>query len=221
MSRPSRPSTVATKASPGLYGIQQIIQARPLRHGPCDDVLVEMYGGDANASDAHPLFLQRVGSAVPATGYPGVTVDRHICYLVQAGCRKRGLTTPKGLLMSLLPMGEGTFPTIKRPSHRPSAALHHGQHPKSAGPGESASPVWTKPRPAGPVTSTPNPKRITPGYVDRGASASVDLHGQTLQAAALRAGERLAGPAAIRTAKPFPLLKGGMHYAVCHCHAPR
>ena len=36
--------------------------------------------------------------------------------------------------MSLLPVGAGTFPTIQRPSHMPPA-LHHGQHPKFAGPG--------------------------------------------------------------------------------------
>ena len=54
---------------------------------------------------------------------------------------KRGLTTPQGLLMSLLPVGEGTFPTIERPPHRPPAALHHGQHPKSAGP-RSDEPGW-------------------------------------------------------------------------------
>ena len=68
--------------------------------------------------------------------------------------------------MFLLPVGEGTFPTIERPSHRPPAALHHGQHPKSAGPGS-----------------------------------------------------RWAGPVAIRTAKRFPLQKGGMHFGGCHCHA--
>ena len=66
---------------------------------------------------------------------------------------------------------------------------------------------------------------MSPGYVDRGVLASGGLQGQALRAPALRAGERAgewwAGPAVIRTAKRFPLLKGGMHYGGCHCHARR
>ena len=41
------------------------------------------------------------------------------------------LTTPQGLLMSFLPVGEGTLPTINRPSHRPPPGLHHGQYPRT------------------------------------------------------------------------------------------
>ena len=80
----------------GLYGVLQIIQPRSLEHSARDDVLVDMGRVDASASEAHPLVLQRVGSAVPATGYASVTVDRRIFYLAQAGCRKLGLTTPQG-----------------------------------------------------------------------------------------------------------------------------
>ena len=114
VSRPSRSRRGHHQDFSGLYNVEQAIQARSLEHGACDDVLVDTDGVEASAVESQPLVLQRVGSAVPATGYPGVTVDRRICYLAQAGCRKRGLTTPQGLLMSLLPAGEGTFPTIMR-----------------------------------------------------------------------------------------------------------
>ena len=75
---------------------QQVIQARSLHHDPCDEALVDMDGGYASASDAHPLILQRVGSVVPAAAYAGATIDCRIFYLARAWCRKRGLTTPQG-----------------------------------------------------------------------------------------------------------------------------
>ena len=149
----------------GLYGVQQIIQARSLHHGPCDDVLVDM--GDASAGEAHPLVLQRVSSVVPAAAYAGATIDCRIFYLARAGCRKTGSNDTPGLLVFPLPPGEGTFPTIERPSHRPPPALRQVQQPKSAGPGGDGPGRWQFALPS-----------------------------------------------------DFPLLKGGMHFGGCHCHAP-
>ena len=83
-----------------------------------------------NAPPEEPVFHRR--------GKAGSGVSYSIKRLRSVN---RGLTHP-GLLMSFLPVGEGTFPAIQRPSHRPAATLHHGQHLKSAGPGSDGPGRW-------------------------------------------------------------------------------
>ena len=59
----------------GPDNLQQTIQARPLHHGPCDDVLVDMGGVAVGAGEPQLLIIQGVGSVVPAAGYAAVTAD--------------------------------------------------------------------------------------------------------------------------------------------------
>ena len=84
VSLPSRSSAVTTVAFPVCIAVR-----RPFRPGFWNTVPVMVSwwiwaGVDARAGEAHPLVLQGVGSVVPATGNPGVTVGRH-CLIQRVG----------------------------------------------------------------------------------------------------------------------------------------
>ena len=52
----------------GLSNVPQTIQSGSMHHGPCDNVLVDMGGGDTSVSTPHPLVLQGVRSVVFVAG---------------------------------------------------------------------------------------------------------------------------------------------------------